>query len=361
MTPLEELIHARIAAEGPMPLDRYMALCLGHPEHGYYMTRQAIGSEGDFTTAPEISQMFGEVLAAWLAHGWALAGSPAPVRLVELGPGRGTLATDILKTFRLVPPLAAAVEVHLVETSPLMRAAQAERLERAGPRAFWHDSLADVPEGPMLLVANEFFDALPVRQVVKAPDGWRERCVGIGSDGRLALVDGPPDDAGDIPAALGEAEEGTVVELRPAASAIAHEIGQRLARHPGYGLIVDYGYRDPSAGDSLQALMDGEPADPLSRPGQADLTAHVDFSALAAAAEGGGAVVQGVTRQGAFLTSLGIGARAERLRAAGAPAGELTLALARLTGSRDMGTLFKVLALSSAGLPTMPPFDSEAA
>ncbi len=358
MNALETLIRAEIDTSGPMPLERYMALCLGHPEHGYYMARHAIGAAGDFTTAPEVSQMFGEIVGAVLAHGWQAMGSPSPVRLVELGPGRATLMLDMLRTFKVLPGLLDAADIHLVETSPRLRAAQEYRLREHGHAATWHDTIDTVPGGPMLLAANEFFDALPIRQRVKRNGAWREVMVGPGAEDALAFVDGPavPDD--EIPPALREAKDGTIIEDCPAARAVAAGIGARLAADPGLALIVDYGYREPSHGDSLQALRGKRFADPLAGPGEADLTAHVDFAALAQAATSAGARAFGPMAQGAFLTALGIGLRAERLRASGAAARDLTLALERLTGAGGMGTLFKVLALASPGLPAPPPFEA---
>ncbi len=359
MTPLENIIRNRIIADGPMPLADYMALCLSHPEHGYYRARPAIGAAGDFVTAPEVSQMFGEIVGAWLAHAWTLAGRPDPVNLVELGPGRGTLMADILRTFRVLPGLASAVRVHLVETSERMRDAQRMALSASGHAPHWHDSLAEVPRGAMLLVANEFFDALPIRQLVRCDGGWRERCVGLKNE-RLAFVAGPEEAGEEVAASLRDAPDGAIVELCPAARGIAGEIGGRLAADGGAGLIIDYGYRAPGLGDSLQALKGKQAADPLVDPGAADLTAHVDFAALAEAAQEAGAVVCGPITQGAFLTALGIGLRAERLRAAGAAGAELSLAVERLTGAGGMGSLFKVLGLAGQGLPPPPPFDSHA-
>lgn len=356
MTPLERIIRAEIAETGPMPLERYMALCLGHPQHGYYMARPAIGAAGDFTTAPEISQMFGEIVGAFLAHSWHAIGSPDPVRLVELGPGRATLMLDLLRTFRAMPGLLPAAEIHLVETSPRLRAAQAYRLKEHGFEASWHDSLDTVPEGPMLLAANEFFDALPIRQRIRRGGVWRQRMVGIGADGKLCLLDTGPEDNTAIPPHLIEAPGGAVIEDCPAAREIAAVIGHRLARDPGIALIIDYGYREPAHGDSLQALRGKRPADPLESPGEADLTAHVDFRALADAASETGARAWGPITQGAFLTALGIGLRAERLRASGANSGDLAAALERLTGVGAMGELFKVLAIASPDLPVPPPF-----
>ncbi len=244
--------------------------------------------------------------------------------------------------------------MHLVETSPRLRQAQAERL--ADVPASWHDSLADVPDMPMLLVANEFFDALPVRQIVRRGAGWRERRVGLAGD-RLAFVDGEAAEAPPGPA-FADAQEGAVAEICDAGRAVAAAIGRRLAARPGAALLVDYGYREPAPGDTFQALRGKRPADPLEAPGEADLTAHVDFAALAGAARAAGAAAHGPTSQGGFLTTLGIGPRAERLRRGGADASELATAIERLTGIGAMGDLFKVLALTSPGLPVPPPFDS---
>ncbi|MEJ8572225.1 class I SAM-dependent methyltransferase [Microbaculum marinum] len=358
MTALERLIRDEIAATGPMRLDRYMALCLGHPEHGYYMAKPAIGASGDFTTAPEVSQMFGEIVGAVMAHGWQGLGTPTTVLLTELGPGRATLVLDMLRTFKVVPGLLEAVDIHLVETSPRLRRAQQYRLNEHGFTATWHDALETVPAGPMLLVANEFFDALPIRQHVMRDGIWRERMVGTGPGGDLCFIDGPQVPAADIPLRLRVAEEGAIIETHPAARQVAGEIGRRLSSHPGLALVIDYGYREAAHGDSLQALRGRQFADPLVSPGQADLTAHVDFAELSRAAVAAGAQAWGPITQGSFLTALGIGLRAERLRASGADGRDLTLALERLTGAGGMGTLFKVLALNSPDLPAPPPFET---
>ena len=356
MTPLDALIRAEIAASGPMPLERYMALCLGHPEHGYYMARPAIGAAGDFTTAPEVSQIFGEIIGASLAHAWQQMGSPDPVRLIELGPGRATLMRDILRVFRLVPGLSEAARLHLVETSPRLRKAQAYRLKEDDHQPEWHDRIDAIPDGPTLLVANEFFDALPIRQAVMRGGQWRTVCVGIGETDSLVFIDGDPVPEDQLPADLRAADDGTIIETATLAREIAATIGARLAHAPGLALVIDYGYREPAHGDSLQALRDKRFADPLACPGEADLTAHVDFSAIAKAARTAGATAHGPITQGSYLTALGIGLRAERLRAAGANAEDLTLALERLTGAGGMGTLFKVLALTTPDLPAPPPF-----
>ncbi len=328
-------------AAAPLTVAAFMARCNAH----YYATRDPLGAAGDFTTAPEISQMFGELVGAWLADRWRAAGSPAGARLVELGPGRGTLMTDMLRS------IAAAKwspRLVFVETSPVLRASQAAR--HGG--ATWVDALDSVPDdGPLFVVANEFFDALPVRQLVRAPAGWRERVV-AGDGARLVFAAGTADAAPLVPPALAAAAVGTVVELCPAATAIAAEIGARLRAHGGAALVIDYGHAGPVAGDTLQAVRGHAPADPLADPGGADLTAHVDFAALAAAA---GVQAWGPVGQGAFLRALGIDARAARLkaRATAAQAAAIDAAVARLTGDAAMGSLFRVMALTAGG--AMPP------
>ena len=289
VTPLEALIRRRIAAAGPMPVAEYMALCLGHPEHGYYRTRDPLGRGGDFVTAPEVSQMFGELVGLWLA-----AAAPEARLWVELGPGRGTLMADAL---RAAGAAGLRPEVWFVETSEVLRAEQARRV----PGARWAERLEDVPEAPAAIVANEFFDALPVRQAVRAGGVWRERVVGL-ADGRLVFGLG-----GAVPGPA--APEGAVREWSPAGEAAAGEIGRRLAGAGGAALVVDYGAEAPEAGggDTLQALAGGAFADPLAAPGAADLTAHVDFGALARAAEAAGARAWPPLAQGVFLERLEIG------------------------------------------------------
>jgi NADH dehydrogenase [ubiquinone] 1 alpha subcomplex assembly factor 7 len=343
MSPLGAYIRDLIAIEGPIGIDRFMAIALGDPEHGYYMTRDPFGPAGDFVTAPEVSQVFGELLGLWCAELWLRLGRPAVVRLVELGPGRGTLMRDMLRAMAVVPGLADAVRVHLVETSPVLRAAQARMLEGCGSEPTWHGDVADVPPGPMLLVANEFFDALAIRQFVRQPDGWHERLVGLAGDGRLALGLSPVASQ-EIPVA---APDGAVLELSPAGVDLMRRIAGRIARHGGGALVVDYGHAG-GFGDTLQAVRRHAFADPLDAPGEADLTAHVDFAALARAAQGAGAVPWGPVPQGALLQALGIAPRAAAL-ARSDPAGTAT-AVARLTGEGPdgMGRLFKALAV-------MPP------
>jgi NADH dehydrogenase [ubiquinone] 1 alpha subcomplex assembly factor 7 len=346
MTPLGEILLRRIAAQGPMPLSEYMELCLAHPEHGYYRTRDPLGARGDFTTAPEISQMFGELLGLWTAQVWLDMGRPRAA-LVELGPGRGTLMKDALRAAGKVPGFLDAVDVWLVETSPALRREQAERLRAHAPR--WADRLEEVPAGPLLLLANEFFDALPIRQFARLGGRWRERMVTAIKD-RLTLAEGPavPFDE--------DAPEGAIRETSPAGLAVASAIGRRLATHGGAALIVDYGYdrTPPMGGDTFQALEGHAYADPFAAPGEADLTAHVDFAALARAAEAAGAMARGVVQQGVLLERLGGTARAQALaRAAPERAEDVAAAHRRLTHPDEMGSLFKALALTGPGAP--PP------
>ncbi|KUF09415.1 class I SAM-dependent methyltransferase [Pseudoponticoccus marisrubri] len=341
MTPLASILTRQIAASGPMPLSDYMAACLMHPDHGYYSTRDPLGAAGDFTTAPEISQMYGELTGLALAQAWLDQGAPAPVTLAELGPGRGTLMADALRATRGVPGFHDALELHLVETSPTLRAAQAERLGGLDPT--WHDSVATLPEAPLLLVANEFFDALPIRQFQRSGAAWRERVVGL-EEGRLVLGLADPAAQAALAHRLEDTEEGDIVETCAPAAAIMAEIGRRIAAHGGAALITDYGdWR--SLGDTLQALSGHAPADPFAAPGQADLTAHVDFEALAGAAAP--ARHSRITPQGVFLERLGITARAQAL-ARGLTGAALDAHIAahrRLTHPSEMGSLFKTLAL----------------
>jgi SAM-dependent MidA family methyltransferase len=333
-------IAALIAAEGPIPLERFMGLANAH----YYATRPAIGAAGDFITAPEISQMFGELVGLCLADLWDRAGRP-DAAYVELGPGRGTLAIDALRAMKAAE---LRPSVHLVETSPLLRAAQRDRL----PQAQWHDTIDGLPtDRPLLIVANEFFDALPVRQFIMAADGWREQMVADGPNG-FTLVPGPAARNADIPASLAHAAPDSVIEQCPAAGAIMQALGKRLAAQGGALIALDYGYKEGAHGDTLQAVRAHAYADPLARPGANDLTAHVDFAALKQAGQAGGARAFGPIDQGEWLIALGLSDRAAAL-ARGAPerGEEIAVAYRRLTDAQDMGALFKALALTAPHWP----------
>lgn len=361
--PLERLLRGLILAEGPIGVDRYMALALGHPVHGYYRKQDPFGTAGDFTTAPEISQMFGEVLGLWCAAVYAQMGSPAAVGLVELGPGRGTLMADVLRAAAVAPAFRAALAVHLVETSPVLRARQAATLAGSGLTPTWHETLATVPAGPVLVLANEFFDALPVRHYARTDRGWCERLVGLDAEGRLGFGLSPAPE----PALTLAAPPGSIVELGLQARRTMGELAIRIARDGGAALAIDYGAARPGFGATLQAVRKHRFVPPLEAPGEADLTAHVDFSSLRRAALAAGALAHGPVEQGAFLLALGIAARADRLiRNRPDQAESVTAALHRLTrpgtaAAPGMGTLFKVLAVVPPGAPAPPGFEPDPA
>ncbi len=325
-----------------------MRQALSHPAHGYYATRDPLGRAGDFVTAPEVSQIFGEMLGLWCADMWQRAGSPELLRLVELGPGRGTLIADALRATRVVPGFGEAACVHLVETSPVLVGRQRDTL--GDVNANWHESLDDVPEGSALVLANEFFDALPIQQFVRTADGWGERRVTVADDGGLAFVC----DAGPVPADLpAECSVGAICERGPAAVAVMTQIAQRLCRNGGAALMVDYGYFSSGFGETLQAVRGHASADPLASPGEADLTAHVDFAALADAARRQGAAVFGPVAQGDFLRRVGAEARAAALCRGPASADRTAIVagLQRLMDPAQMGSLFKVMCFAHPAWP----------
>jgi NADH dehydrogenase [ubiquinone] 1 alpha subcomplex assembly factor 7 len=349
MTPLARLLAERIRETGPITVADYMAECLLHPVHGYYTTRDPFGAAGDFTTAPEISQMFGELLGLALAQAWLDRGSPAPFTLAELGPGRGTLMADILRATKGVPGFHAAARVVLVEASPRLREVQARTLASHSPA--WVERTNDLPQASLFLVANEFLDALPIRQFQHGPQGWQERLIGL-RDGALTFgLSAPLPQVPDTPA-FRHAGNGALVEDNLPARTVAAEVGARIARHGGIAYWIDYGgWR--SQGDTLQALRAHAPDDPLANPGEADLTAHVDFEPIAALSP-----AFAWDTQGAVLARLGIDARAERLaqNLTGDALESHRAALRRLTHPEEMGSVFKVLAMTSAGAPPPPGF-----
>lgn len=358
MTPLAALLRDIIAKDGPITVERYMAEALGHPTHGYYVTRDPLGAGGDFTTAPEISQMFGEMIGLWCVATWRRMGEPSSFALAELGPGRGTLMADALRAARLEPRFMDAARLHLVETSPALREKQGAVLSTHRPA--WHADFRAVPDGPLLLVANEFFDALPIRQFEHTADGWRERLVGYGSaQGRFTFVLSTIEPAEPLP---GDAPIGAVLEISPASLRVMRSIGERIARDGGAALAIDYGYlRAETAdgwSDTLQALRGHRRHDPLEAPGEADLTTHVDFIALARAARDAGAVPHGPLPQGLFLKALGIELRALRLAQGATPEQRKAIdtALHRLTHADGMGLLFKALAVANPSLGTPDGF-----
>ena len=346
MTPLARLIAAQIRLSGPMALDEYMQLCLLHPQHGYYATRDPFGAQGDFTTAPEISQMFGEMVGLALAQAWLDQGSPAPFALAEIGPGRGTLMADIRRAIRVVPGMAEAAQVVLVEASAHLRQVQRRRL---GDIKHIQDS-SQLPDIPLFIVANEFFDALPIRQLQRLAGGWAPRLVTLDEGGHLGLALGPVQVGGPGDAPLGE-----IRETCPVARPILDAVAGRIARHGGCAIAIDYGAWD-GRGDTFQALRQHRPEDPFAHPGEADLTAHVDFAMIARGARAAGTVVSRMITQGDWLLRLGIAARAQRLQAQGD--GGAMAALHRLTAPEEMGHLFKVLAFWAPGAPVPPGFDA---
>ncbi|MGB8811648.1 MAG: SAM-dependent methyltransferase [Paracoccaceae bacterium] len=353
MTPLAALLIQHITAAGPITVADYMAECLMHPQHGYYSTRDPFGRAGDFTTAPEISQMYGELLGLCLAQSWLDQGAPSPFTLAELGPGRGTLMADVLRATRHVPGFHAAAQVHLLEASPTLRAVQATTL--GAFRVIWLNSIDALPEQPLFLLANEFFDALPIHQFQRDDTGWRQRMVGV-VDGTLGfgLSDLVP--SAMVGALFANDPPGTTVEVCPALRPFAATIAHRIHHHGGTAIIVDYGgWR--AKGDTLQALRAHAPEHPLAHPGAADLTAHVDFEALALALQG--LPHSPLTAQGDLLTRLGIHARADRLalNLSGAALDNHRNATRRLTAPNEMGTLFKAMAVYASNAPPPPGFD----
>ena len=354
MTALADLLIRRIAATGPLTLADYMADCLLHPDHGYYATRDPFGAGGDFTTAPEISQMFGELLGLCLAQAWLDQGSPAPFTLAELGPGRGTLMADALRATRGVPGFHAAARVTLVEASATLRAVQ--RWTLGDHPVTWADTVEALPDAPLFLIANEFFDALPIRQFTRHGAGWAETVVGLDGD-RLTLGRTPPAPLAALDHRLADTAPGEIVEICPAAAPIMGRIGGLIARHGGAALVIDYGGWQ-SRGDTFQALQDHRPTDPLAAPGHADLTAHVDFAALARAANP--ARTSRMIEQGVLLQRLGIDQRAARLAGSltGAAQESHLAAHRRLTDRAEMGSLFKALAVYPPHRMPPPGFDA---
>ncbi len=354
ISPLEERLIALIQSHGAITVADYMEDALLHPHDGYYTSQAPIGAEGDFTTAPEISQIFGELIGLWLVQCWTDIGSPKSFNLVELGPGRGVLMQDILRAAKLRPDFLDAAHVWLVETSGRLRHEQQRRLRGAGIATDWADAFSEIPPAPTLIVANEFFDCLPIRQFVRTETGWRERLVGVdASAAELAFtLSGTP----PLPRlALPDkdlAAPGDIFEFSEAAEAMADEIARALVRDGGRALTVDYGHLGCGFGDTLQAVRQHAFWPVLSAPGKADITAHVNFERIAGAAFAAGAAAHGPVSQGAFLEQLGLPVRLERL-SAGKSAEEIAVLFSgahRISAPSQMGELFKAMCLSSPGL-----------
>ncbi|MGB3418163.1 MAG: class I SAM-dependent methyltransferase [Mesorhizobium sp.] len=357
MTRLEQRIVELIAALGPIPVSEYMALCLFDPHDGYYTTREPFGVRGDFITAPEISQMFGELIAVWLYEAWRTLGEPMPVTVAEIGPGRGTLMKDMLRTLaRLDQTFISHADFAMVETSPRLADIQKKTLAQAPAIPHWHETIDTLPRAPLLIVGNELFDAVPTRQFVRTEKGWRERMVGLDDDDRLRFFAGAASlDPSLLPADAEDASQGAIVEFSPARSALMTAIAARIAGNGGVGLFIDYGYLRPAVGDTLQAVRGHRHEDVLASPGEADLTSHVDFAALAEAARAQGLDTHTAT-QGSFLLDLGLLERAGQLGTRGPQAlrEKLSGEVERLAGPQAMGELFKVLAVMPAGISVAP-------
>ena len=366
MTPLAQVIRQHIETTGPMSVADYMGLCLGHSEYGYYITRDPFGKGGDFVTAPEISQMFGELIGLWLAQAWLDRGSPKQCHLIECGPGRGTLMSDILRAAKMAPGFLDSLQIHLVETSPTLTKAQQQNL--ADYPVTWHQDLNSLPEPeaaiPQFFVANEFFDALPIHQLMKTDIGWHERVIGWdeGSNDFAWTLNSKKRNLEALLSekVLKEAETGDIAEVSPISLALSEIMADHIAHSNGVGLYIDYGYAQSATGDSFQALKDHEFCDCLDHCGEADLTAHVDFQAISNAFTRGGCQSLPLLEQGLFLQRMGIEARATQLSANGNNKQKQDIAsvLKRLTDTDEMGSLFKVLAVRAPNGPTLAGFET---
>ncbi|SFV29715.1 SAM-dependent methyltransferase, MidA family [Devosia crocina] len=349
---LAQQIDLQISANGPISIATYMGLCLTHPTKGYYKGADPLGAAGDFITAPEISQMFGELIGFHLVNVWQQMDQPRQFNLLELGPGRGTLMADILRVACRAEGFRDALKLKLFETNPVLTGEQRNRLASYEPQ--WLENFEQFDEGPILVVANEFFDALPIRQFVRKPDGWHERLVGLVDGKRTFGLSPTPIPAETMPTAIAEAAEDSLFEVCFAAGEVMSRIGKAVARQGGSILAIDYGYARTQTGDTLQAVRDHRYADVLEAPGEVDLSAHVDFGALAAVTQEIGLAVQPLATQGEFLIRLGIAERVKALSGANpASAEDIRIAHDRLVGKSQMGELFKVFCAHSPGL--VPP------
>ncbi len=360
-TPLARLLTERIRREGPIPVADYMRLCLYDPEHGYYRHSLAIGAAADFITAPEISQIFGELIGLWCGVAWQQMGQPGQLNLVELGPGRGTMMQDALRASRAVPGFRETIRVHLIESNPVLAAVQRATLEAEVAQIEWHDSPAALPPGPTIVLANEFLDALPVEQAVFHERRWYRRGVGLGEHGlTFCLCEALPDAGAEVPRENG-AGEGAIVEFRPDIEQyIVPFLRDRARQAPLAALFIDYGHLRSGFGDTLQAVARQRPVSPLLAPGESDLTAQVDFEQLArcasaTAADEPGLAVDGPVTQAEFLGYLGVVERASRLMSANpGNAAQIEAAVARLLAPAGMGSRYKAIGIRSPHLPPLP-------
>lgn len=346
---LSEQIDTQIRETGPMSIATYMGLCLSHPRHGYYTTGRPIGAAGDFITAPEISQMFGELIGFFFVNLWQQMGQPTSFTLLELGPGRGTLMQDALRAASKADGFENALHLQLFESNSILKGEQQKRLGAYSP--YWSSDIDAVSEDPIFVVANEFFDALPIKQFIKTDDGWHERLVGLKDDVRTFGLSPTPIAESAAPEAVHGAFPGEVLELSAAAADAMQRIARKVALQGGAILAIDYGYGTTQTGETLQAVKDHAFADPLEAPGEADISSHVNFEVLAAAAKSTGLATTPLAEQGEWLLKLGLGQRAKALAAANPrEAGNIARAVERLTSPEQMGTLFKVLCAHSPGL-----------
>ena len=355
MTPLELEIRNRITFDGPMPIAEYMMLCLTHPEHGYYTTGLPVGGKasadrtgGDFITAPEVSQMFGEMIGVWCMEVWQAIGSPSSFNLIELGPGRGTLMKDLLRVSHALPAFYNAIELHLVEVSPTL--SEQQSLTLSGEKALhWTSGISNLPSGPCIVIGNEFIDALPIRQWVKHGENWHERAVGLRND-KLSFMLRPntlPVD--ELPAGHQDEPDGMIFETAPAREAAVSTLANHIVENSGAALFIDYGHLESGFGDTLQAIRNHAYADVLDNPGKADLTSHVDFQPLIQTAKKEGCVLPTPQSQGEFLINLGLLERAGVLGSNQNKSTQESLekAVGRLAGPDQMGDLFKVVAFGA--------------
>ena len=365
MTPLDTLIREMIVETGPISVETYVSLAISHPVHGYYASKMPLGESGDFITAPEISQMFGELIGLWCVAVWRIIGAPRPFLLVELGPGRGSLMADALRAARIAPDFLEGLNLHLVETSEVLAASQRAQLAASGLDPKWHRTVEALPAGPAIILANEFFDCLPVRQFVRGTGGWHERLVGLNSEGHLCFGLAPDPEPGLTAPGEPGPETGQVLEAGFVAAGLMARLAARIAAQGGVLLVIDYGYDLPSRGETLQAVKRHRFADPLRDPGEADLSVHVDFGGLARAVQGAGARAHGPVPQGEWLARLGIHERAATLRrhADERQRAAIDSALLRLAGNgadpsgTNMARLFKALAVTAPGLAPPPGFE----
>lgn len=363
MNPLFGHLVGRIARDGPLTIAQFMEEALGNRDHGYYITRDPLGARGDFVTAPEISQVFGELLGLWCADVWHSMGSPATFRWVEMGPGRGTLMADAVRATRRVDGFHAAAQFHFIETSPVLMAQQRDSLAAVGmTECQWHRDMSQIPGGPVICLANEFFDALPVRQFQRVVTGWRERLVDLNENknGLRFVLSDHDTKPHFIPENLYRATDGAMVETSPVGMRMVHTLSSRLVESSGAALIIDYGHAITTIGETLQAVQDHNYADVLENPGEQDLTTHVDFGALGSVAGDAGATCSSVVEQGTFLNALGLPIRAQQLAAAAdsiEQGRDVAARIDRLVNPAHMGSLFKVMGVSSPNLAPLPGFE----